>query len=175
MRQRWSHIALEIPGEFTECCIGRKATATVKTPLHVPLKVHRSSKSFPLQTLFFFHLCHLSLASSSHPPSQKYRAFSLTCSWLMCQAVEERLDAAAAIAGLMPLCCQPRDPAPAAPPRRVVAPGVTERPGSLGCLEDPLCVLLLTAQTSVQRSTISRLPKTPTYLPAPPLRTASWC
>lgn len=45
--------------KFTECCTGRKTSATVKTPLHIPLKVHCSSKSFPLQTLFFY-LCHLS-------------------------------------------------------------------------------------------------------------------
>ncbi len=69
VRQKWSNIALKFPAKFTECCIGRKATTTAKIPLHVLLKVHHSSKSFPLLTLFYFlYLRHLSPYLSLHLP-----------------------------------------------------------------------------------------------------------
>lgn len=91
-RQMWSNIALTFSVKSTECCIRR----TVKTPLHVLLKVHRSSKELSIANTFFFlstPLISLSLFPSPFlVPSLPHRASSLTCPWLMLGGGEKKAE-----------------------------------------------------------------------------------
>lgn len=172
-------MALKFAAKFAEWWAERKAAGAAKMPLYIRLKVHSSSKSFPLQTLFFFNLQHLStylsfhLLSSFYPPSFPV-LHSFTSHVFLAHVGWQRKGW---MLWLLALSLLPGSWfCSSCSAQKSGGLGLEHRLGSLSCLEDLWHVLLLTVQTPGQR-VISWMLKTPNYLPAPlqPLCTTSRC